>query len=107
MRILIDECMPRLLRRELLDHDARTVSEMGWSGKRNGELLRIMQQERFEVLLTADQGLRHQQNLAKFGVAAVVIIAGGNRLRDLKPLIPAVEIALLGILPGQVVEIRS
>lgn len=107
MRILIDECMPRLLRRELPDHDARTVVEMGWSGKKNGELLRVMRQDRFEVLLTADQSLRHQQNLATFGVAVVVMIAGGNRLRDLKPLMPSVETALVGILPGHVVEVRS
>ena len=42
MRILLDECVPRPLKRELLGHDVHTVPEMGWSGKRNGELLRLM-----------------------------------------------------------------
>jgi hypothetical protein len=42
MRILLDECVPRPLKRELTDYEVRTVVEMGWSGKKNGELLRLM-----------------------------------------------------------------
>jgi hypothetical protein len=68
MRILIDECVPRRLRREPPTHDVRTVAEMGWSGKKNGELLRLMNDNGFEVLLTVDQNLRHQQNLKAAGV---------------------------------------
>jgi hypothetical protein len=45
MRILLDECAPRPLKRELADYEIRTVVEMGWSGKKNGELLRLMNQE--------------------------------------------------------------
>ena len=76
MRILLDECVPR--RRELADHDVRTVPEMGWSGKKNGELLRLMASHAFEVLLTTDQNLRHQQNLKAAGVAVVVLAAATN-----------------------------
>ena len=39
MRILLDECAPRPLKRELVEYDIRSVIEMGWSGKKNGELL--------------------------------------------------------------------
>jgi hypothetical protein len=39
MRILLDKCVPRPLKRELADRDIHTVVEMGWSGKKNGELL--------------------------------------------------------------------
>jgi hypothetical protein len=42
MRILLDECAPRPLKRELADYEIRTVVEMGWAGKKNGELLRLM-----------------------------------------------------------------
>jgi hypothetical protein len=63
MRILLDECVPRRLARELAGHDVRTVPEMGWSGKRNGELLQLMAGQGFEVFLTVDQNLRYQQNL--------------------------------------------
>jgi len=106
MRILLDECVPRPLRRQLPGHDVRTVREMGWAGKKNGELLALMAGAGFEVLLTVDQNLRHQQNLAASGVAVVVMAAASNRLADLAPLVPGVEAALRGIQPGDAVEVR-
>jgi hypothetical protein len=39
MRILLDECVPRPIRRELIGHDVWTIRDMGWAGKKNGELL--------------------------------------------------------------------
>lgn len=59
MRILLDECVPRRLRREFVGHDIHTVPEMGWSGKKNGDLLRAMAGDGFEALVTVDQNLRH------------------------------------------------
>jgi hypothetical protein len=106
MRILLDECVPRPLRRELAGHDVRTIREMGWAGKKNGELLTLMAGASFEVLLTVDQNLRHQQNLVASGVAVVVMVAATNRLADLVPLIPGVETALQNIQPGDAVEVR-
>src|SRR5438067_11917328 len=100
MRILLDECVPRPLRRELPGHDVRTVPEMGWSGKKNGDLLRLMVPQGFEVLLTADQNLQHQQNLKAAGVAVVVLAGATNRLADLVPLMPSARAALGSIQPG-------
>lgn len=94
----------RPLRRELTGHDVRTIREMGWAGKKNGELLALMARVGFEVLLTVDQNLRDQQNLAASGVAVVVMVASNNRLADLVPLMPAVEAALSRIQAGDVVE---
>jgi hypothetical protein len=105
MRILLDECAPRPLKRELVDYDIRTVVEMGWSGKKNGELLRLMSEEGFTVLLTTDQNLRYQQNLQQAGVAVIVLVAPSNRLPDLIPLMPNVRNLLSTITPGEVVEI--
>jgi PIN like domain len=107
MRILLDECVPRPLRRELAGHDVRTIQEMGWAGKKNGELLALMAGVGFEVLLTVDQNLRRQQNLGASGVAVVVMAASSNRLADLVPLIPAVAAALAGIRAGHAVEVRA
>lgn len=107
MRILLDECVPRPLRRELTGHNVRTIQEMGWAGKKNGVLLALMAGAGFEVLLTVDQSLRHQQNLAASGVAVVVMVAPTNRLADLVPLIPKVEAALSSIQPGDAVEVRA
>ncbi|MDO8630669.1 MAG: hypothetical protein Q7R41_09250 [Phycisphaerales bacterium] len=60
MRLLLDECVPRplKLKRDLVGHDVRHVVDMGWSSKRNGELLHLMVAGGFEALLTVDQNLR-------------------------------------------------
>jgi hypothetical protein len=63
MLVLLNECVPRRLRAQLTGHTVRTVPEMGWSGKKNGELLNLMAGAGLEVLVTVDQGIRHQQNL--------------------------------------------
>jgi predicted nuclease of predicted toxin-antitoxin system len=105
MRILLDECVPRPLRRTLPDHDVRTVVEMGWAGKQNGELLRLLVAENFAVFLTTDQNLRYQQNLRGLRVAIVVFVAPTNRMHDLVPLMPIVRTVLETIQPGALVEV--
>ncbi len=61
----------------------------------------------YEVLLTVDQNLRYQQNLAASGVAVLIILADSNRIEDLTRFVPDVEAALVGIQPGDVVEVGS
>ncbi len=102
MRILLDECAPRPLKRELADYEVCTVVEMGWSGKKNGELLRLMSQEGFTILLTTDQNLRYQQNLQQAGVAVIVLVATSNKLSDLLPLMPDACSVLDKVAPGEV-----
>jgi hypothetical protein len=55
MKILIDECSPKALKRHLADHghECLTVQEAGWAGKKNGELLDLAE-PRFDVLVTLD-----------------------------------------------------
>lgn len=105
MQILLDECVPRPLKREFSQHTVRTVVEMGWAGTKNGELLKRMKQAGFTILLTTDQNLRYQQNLEQAGVAIVVMVAPSNRLPDLIPLVPKVCAALESIVAGQVIEV--
>lgn len=87
MRVLLDECLPRRLKRELVGHDARTAPEMGWASKSNGELLALAV-DHFDVFLTADRNLSHQQDLSSFDIAVVVLVATSNRFEDLRPLTP-------------------
>ena len=54
MKVLLDECVPRKLRLGLTEHAVLTVTERGWSGIKNGELLALAETE-FEVFLTVDQ----------------------------------------------------
>jgi hypothetical protein len=107
MRVLLDECVPKRLGRLLVGHVVRTVPQEGWSGKKNGELLALMTAYGFEVLLTVDQGIPHQQNLRVAGVAVVVMMGLSNQLADLAPLVPDVLAALSAIQPGDVVEVRA
>ena len=104
MRVLIDECLPKKLKRELSGHDVMTVQERGWSSKKNGELLRLLQGE-FDVFLTADQNLTYQQNLSNTSVAIIVLVAPNNRIEALKPLMPKVQEVLKSIQPGEVVHV--
>lgn len=80
---------------------------MGWSGKKNGELLALMATQGFELLLTVDQSLRYQQSLQAVGIALIGLVAASNRLADLVPLMPSVQAALGSISPGEIVEITA
>lgn len=93
MRVLLDECLPRRLKRELVGHDTSTVPEMGWAGKRNGELLTLAA-AKFDAFLTVDRNLSYQQDVAAFDIAVVVLVARSNSLDDLRPLAPKILEAL-------------
>jgi predicted nuclease of predicted toxin-antitoxin system len=104
MRVLLDECVPRRLRRELPGHEARTVTEHGWSGIKNGRLLALANTE-FDVFLTVDQNLKYQQNLTAFRIAIILLVARNNRLKTLLPLMPEARAALDRIRVGEFIRI--
>lgn len=87
MRVLLDECLDRRLARQIVGHEVKTVPQMGWAGIKNGELLRLAQ-DQFDVFVTADRNLSFQQPLPQFNIAVIVLQAPTNRLRDLRPLVP-------------------
>ena len=105
MRLLLDECVPRPLLRDLVGHDAHHVVDLGWSSKRNGELLKLMLAEKFAALLTVDQNIPFQQNLRTSGISVVVAVAHTNRVKELRPLIPRVLEALSSVKPGEFVTV--
>src|SRR5690242_19775633 len=104
MRLLLDECMPKRLKRDLGGHDARTVQKMGWSGLKNGALLR-QAAPRFDALITVDQSIQYQQNMTSMTISIVVLISPSNDLEDLRPLLPALQRALDTLQPGQVIRL--
>ena len=105
MRLLLDECVPRRLNLDLVGHDVWTVVEMGWSSKRNGELLKLMLAEKFEALLTVDQNLGFQQNVRQYGIAVVVVASRTNRLKELRPLVPQMLEALIKVRAGDLIRV--
>ena len=103
--MLLDECVPRPLKREFPGHDVNTVVEMGWGSKRNSELLELMLARGFNAFVTVDQNLEFQQNVRASGIAVVVIAARSNRLKELRPLAPVALEALGRIKPGKLIRI--
>ena len=85
MKILLDESLPVRLAHELPGHKVATVTQEGWTGKKNGELLRLAE-SKFDVFITADQNLQYQVNLMRAKIPIIVLIAKTNRFDDLKPL---------------------
>ncbi len=106
MRVLLDECVPAGLASALSSHEVRTVSQMGWNGKDDGPLLDLAASQ-FDVLLTVDQKLRLQQNLATKKIGVVVLKARRSSLRFLRPLAPQILDALPKIRPGRVITIGA
>lgn len=106
MRLLLDECIPRRLRAELLGHDAKTVQDMGWAGVKNGALLRLANGQ-FDALLTVDQGIEYQQNLSGLMIGIVVMVAASNDVDDLRPLLSGVAEVLVALQPGEMVRVGA
>jgi predicted nuclease of predicted toxin-antitoxin system len=104
MRVLLDESPPRRLKKQLLPHEVQTVSEAGWAGKKNGELLRLAT-EQHDVFVTADRSLPDQQNLRGITLSIVVLRARSNAIKDLLPLVPNLLRVLESIHPGEVVRL--
>ena len=104
MRVLLDECVPRGLRQELSGHEVKTVAEMGWAGIKNGVLLERAEKQ-FDVFLTVDRSLEHQQNLAGYAIAVVVVHSPSNDIAVLRSLMPLVRSALARAKPRIVTHV--
>lgn len=106
MKILIDECLPAALKGILaaLGHECETVRRAGYGSKKNGELLTLAAGQ-WDVLLTSDRNIKHQQNMTSRNVSILILCAKSNRMKDLLPLMPLCDDALRSIKVGQVVEV--
>lgn len=102
MRIFIDECVPRRFARELSEYDVSTPQQLGWLGKKNGELLKLLVEQRFDVFITIDQNLQYQQNLKETSVAVLVLSSRSNRYDDLKLLASSVHARLRSFVAGEI-----
>ena len=56
MKLLLDECVTRRLKREFANHEVHTVDEAGFKGLENGDLLKAAS-GKYEVLVTVDRNL--------------------------------------------------
>jgi len=87
MRVLLDEMMSSKLALELTGHEVATVQREGWAGLTNGTLLDAIG-SRFDVFITMDKGMRHQQRLTGRPFGIIEVRARSNAIRALLPIAP-------------------
>jgi hypothetical protein len=104
---LLDENISQTLHINFDKHQVKTIDEMGWSGKKNGELLRLMVKYEFDVLLTTDRNIKYRQNIKRFPITIFILAAGNNRDETIQPLIKIARKKLNGQLNKGIFEIRK
>ncbi len=104
MKVLLDENLDHALRKLLGQHEVVTTAYMGWSGLKNGELLRVAEENGIEILVTGDQTINYELNLAGRRLAIVALSA--IQLPIIRSNLPAIVAAIDDAVPGsfQVVE---
>jgi predicted nuclease of predicted toxin-antitoxin system len=91
MKILLDESLPRKLRNDFDEkHEVRTVRDMNWLGKKNGELLTLITDNHFDLFVTVDRNLPYQQNLQRLTLTIIILCAKDNTRETLLLLIPKI-----------------
>jgi predicted nuclease of predicted toxin-antitoxin system len=89
MKILLDESLPTRLSEYFIEnHTAFSVRDMNWLGKKNGELLRLIVENNFEVFVTADRNLPYQQNIKDIPFTIAILRGVDNRLQTYINLVP-------------------
>jgi len=92
MKLLLDENLPRKLKTDFgTEFEVKTVRDMNWLGKKNGELLGLIVFNGFDFFVTIDKNLRHQQNLDKFDITIFLLLAPDNRRETLEKLIVKIK----------------
>ncbi len=105
MRLLLDECTPRRLRREFPGHTVSTIEEAGLKGLKNGALLKAAC-ENFDVLITVDKNIQYQQNLGQLPMAVLVLSAKTNRYQSILPLLPRALLSLENLVRNEITTVE-
>ena len=96
MRILLDENMPAKVNYNFGDeHEVRTVKDMKWLGKKNGELLGLAAFNGFDIVVTLDKNLKNQQNLDKVSLKFIVLLAKNNKPETIQPFTEKIKALLM------------
>ena len=103
MRILFDHGTPAPLRSFLTDHTVREAKAQGWDTFRNGDLLTAAEAAGFDVLVTTDKNIRHQQNLT--GRTIAIIVLGNAQWPVLRLHVALVLAAVNAATPGSFTEV--
>lgn len=105
MKILIDECLPRRLKSYLDEYEVYTAGEMGWASLKNGNLLREAIASNFDIMLTADKHIQHQQNMNSYDIIIVVFDVKRNKIEMITPLLGTFKKEISGYSKGNIYTI--
>ena len=108
MRVLLDEQLNWRIARVFSDaHEVCSVRDMEWTGMHNGALLEAAEQD-FDVLITMDRNMEHQQHLPRYNLAVILLISRSNRLEDTEKFVPAIEDLLAtGVEPRRIYQLTG
>jgi hypothetical protein len=105
MKILLDECVPVQIRNALPGHEIHSATHPQWRGLTNGELLRLAEQQEFQLIVVADKNMRYQQNISSRGIAILELWT--NHRPTLEHHFQYIGAAVERILPGQYIELTA
>ena len=100
-RVLLDNCVPWRLGGSIVGHEVASTVKLGWADFDDGPLLDAMV-GRFDVLVTVDKGIPHQQRVDLRPVAVVLLRSKSSSIRDLLLLVPELLVVIAAIGPGEV-----
>lgn len=105
MLILFDHGTPRGLLRALSEHTVMTAQSKGWDRLSNGALLNAAEEAGIDLLLSTDQGIRYQQNLAARKIA-LVVLTGATKWSRVRLYMERIIAAVAAARPGTYAEVE-
>lgn len=103
MKVLLDACVPRPLRKFLPDHTVQTAQEMGWGELKNGALLQAAESQ-FDAFVTSDQNLKYQQNIT--GRKLAILVIPTNDWPTIRLHTDEIATKVAALKPGDFVELK-
>ena len=88
MKILLDECVTKKIKALLVGYTVFTIGQMEWKGLKNGMLIKKAEQKNFDILLTIDKNICHQQNIEKYNISIVILNTNNSNIETLQEYIP-------------------
>ena len=92
MKILLDECVTKRLKKHLEEYEVFTVRELGLGGIKNGKLMTYCVENSYDILFTIDKNLMFQQNLEKYPVTIVVLNCMTSKIEELVTFLPSFKL---------------
>jgi len=107
MKILLDECVTKKLKKHFSLHQVFTVANMNWLGMKNGNLMRNAINEGFDIILTIDKNLQFQNNMIEYNISIVIFHCENSKIETLIQFIPEFENQLTSFEKGKVYKIEK